>query len=1350
MFVILGTIQSQTYFGSQNIIVSGGATYSASSIFSVDIDGDGDMDILGAFMWDNKIAWYENIDGNGTFGEQQVITTSAFFASCVYSVDLDGDGDMDVLSASSLSKRIEWYENTDGKGTFGAQQVITSSADGASCVYSADIDGDGDMDVLSSSSDDGKIAWYENTDGNGTFGAQQVISTAADGAACVYSVDIDGDGDMDVLSASSIDDKIAWYENTDGSGTFGTQQVITTVADNAKSVYSVDLDGDGDMDVLSASYSDDKIAWYENTDGNGTFGAQQIISTATEGAICVYSSDLDGDGDMDILSASHNDNKIAWYENTDGNGTFGVQQVITTAAEKARSVYSADIDNDGDLDILSASFEDSKIAWYKNTDGSGTFGAQQVISFAADNPLSIYSVDLDGDGDLDVLSASSTDSRIAWYENTDGKGSFGVLQTIAINSSGNATAVYATDLDGDGDIDVISASSYEIAWYENIDGNGTFGSEQVITTNVDGGNFVYAADLDGDGDMDVLSSSENDDKIAWYENTDGNGTFGIQQVISDTANFAVSVYAIDMDGDGDMDVVSASKWDDKIAWYENVDGNGTFGNEKNITTIADGVRSIYPVDLDGDGDWDILSASSDDQNIAWYENTDGNGNFGEQVIISEHNYYAAHVYSADFDGDGDMDVLSGSWTSSKMYWYENTDGNGTLGGQQVVSSDFGGISCICSKDIDGDGDMDILASSRSRDEIVWFENLTLEIITQPQSQIICPGGTAVFSVETNGEEFYKWQSNSGGGFSDLVDNTVYSGTSTDSLTVNNVTTGMDGTIYRCLLNGHYTYSDQATLTVGDVTSPEVTCIGNQVVDADETHFYTVNGDEFWIDSYSDNCIGVPDFTNDFNNTTDLAGAKLPEGTTTIVWTATDNYGNEGYCSFDVTVNEYICPNSYSFTENDTICEGETYVWQGNNYTEAGTYTAEYTTVTGCDSIYTLNLSVLALPQQVVVLQNPSNGILTDGNLGTISLATSVLGVKYWVTMNGALYTSEVAGTGNSLELGNNFIAGTFEVWSRNEDSCKVLQDSVSFTEGNSNNKITVNVSFGTPATNFPENEVIVKLYKTTEDISGNQVIIHVAEQTIGANGQTSFEDLDVGNYYLGSFILHPDNYNVAEHVFYNTALVYEDAISISMAEETQFLANIHHPQLALQNGSNNARGIVGELDDAKTLSPLSDMIVILRNEDLNEIINVAVTDSNGEYLFENIPEYTDIKMYVTSFEHQNWIPYSTTTAINENIIVDFVVNGDSVYPSNYVGLIESDFENIFNMYPNPTNGIINLEFADNNIQKIIISDITGKYLIKKTEIQQSEQIDLSSFESGIYIMTIQTDNEIFTTKIIRE
>ncbi len=352
-----------------------------------------------------------------TFSDQIDITTDANIARCVYSADLDGDGDIDVLSASLGDDKVAWYENTDGLGTFGPQQIISTDVSWATAVTSADLDGDGDYDVISGSYWEGEIHWYENTDGLGNFGEQQVITSGASGATFVFSADLDGDGDNDVLSASAWDSEIAWYANSDGLGDFGVQQIITTNAGWANSVFSADLDGDGDMDVLSASESDNKIAWYDNTNGLGSFGGQQIISTDAQSAYSVFSIDLDGDGDNDVISGSYADDKVAWYENTDGLGDFGEEQIITTDADGAMSVCGVDMDLDGDYDVLSASYNDGGIAWFENTDGLGSFGDMQLIDIGGLWVRSVRGADLDGDGDYDVLTASEPDDKIAWYRN---------------------------------------------------------------------------------------------------------------------------------------------------------------------------------------------------------------------------------------------------------------------------------------------------------------------------------------------------------------------------------------------------------------------------------------------------------------------------------------------------------------------------------------------------------------------------------------------------------------------------------------------------------------------------------------------------------------------------------------------------------------------------------------------------------------------------------------------------------------------------------------------------------------------------------------------------------------------
>jgi len=310
---------------------------------------------------------------------------------------------------------------------------------------------------------------------------------------------------MDVLSASYEDDKIAWYENN-GNESF-TAHTITTSADGVYSVFACDVDGDGDMDVLSASYEDDKIAWYEN-DGSESFTAHNF-TTSADGAFSVFATDVDGDGDMDVLSASQNDDKIAWYEN-DGSQNFAAHN-ITTSADSAQSVFASDVDGDGDMDVLSASEDDYKITWYENN-GSESFTAH-TITTSAYGASSVFATDVDGDGDMDVLSASAYDDKIAWYEN-NGSETF-TAHTITTSADGTRS-VFACDIDGDGDIDVLSASADDtIAWYEN-DGSQNF-TTRAITTSADNAKSVFSCDVDGDGDMDVLSASESDDKIAWYE-----------------------------------------------------------------------------------------------------------------------------------------------------------------------------------------------------------------------------------------------------------------------------------------------------------------------------------------------------------------------------------------------------------------------------------------------------------------------------------------------------------------------------------------------------------------------------------------------------------------------------------------------------------------------------------------------------------------------------------------------------------------------------------------------------------------------------------------------------------------
>jgi hypothetical protein len=184
---------------------------------------------------------------------------------------------------------------TTASGVFGARENVNNTADNPHDVYVADIDSDGDLDLLSASRDDKQFAWYEN-DGNQEY-VQHTISERTD-AFAVYAADMDGDGDLDVLGASFLDNQIAWFEN-DGSQNF-TAHTISDVISFASDVLATDLDGDGDTDVLGVAFNGGEVVWYEN-DGNQNFVAHSI---GVHGTREIDVADVDGDGDLDVLIAS--------------------------------------------------------------------------------------------------------------------------------------------------------------------------------------------------------------------------------------------------------------------------------------------------------------------------------------------------------------------------------------------------------------------------------------------------------------------------------------------------------------------------------------------------------------------------------------------------------------------------------------------------------------------------------------------------------------------------------------------------------------------------------------------------------------------------------------------------------------------------------------------------------------------------------------------------------------------------------------------------------------------------------------------------------------------------------------
>jgi len=344
-----------------------------------DIDGDGDIDIISCNFWNYQITLHKN-DGNTnpSFTSTNIGETSvASKPHTLFVADIDGDGDLDLIEGDSgdgFSQPwfIRVHSNLNGDGSSWSKDIINNglrdeTLTGQSSVFVADMDNDGDMDIIGSGWDNNRIAWYENN-GAGSFSKGESITNSADQVRSIVAADMDNDGDMDIISAH--EDIIAWYENDGNANPTWTKIIIAGTFDTAQAVYAADMDNDGDIDIIAVKHNG--IVWFEN-DGNAdpTFtaanvatsgpGADQYDMFGGYGPIAISVADINNDGHMDILSAK------SWYINDGNANPSWTAAQFRTGTNDIRSISAADMDGDGDMDILATSYDDDKISWYENS-----------------------------------------------------------------------------------------------------------------------------------------------------------------------------------------------------------------------------------------------------------------------------------------------------------------------------------------------------------------------------------------------------------------------------------------------------------------------------------------------------------------------------------------------------------------------------------------------------------------------------------------------------------------------------------------------------------------------------------------------------------------------------------------------------------------------------------------------------------------------------------------------------------------------------------------------------------------------------------------------------------------------
>ena len=298
----------------------------------------------------------------------------------------------------------------------------------------------------------------------------------------VHTDDIDADGDMDVLSISSISDRITWWENLDGLGASWEEHTIDEDLDSPRDVKSGDIDGNGHIDVVSCSNSDEYIAWWENLDGSGTVWTKHILNDSLIEPRCLYAGYMNGDDHLDILGYGSNVmpamDELSWWENLDGSGTtWEKHNVMVDLDYNITDLCLVDLNNDGYQDILAVSTSEDLIVWWENLDGSGLLWTEHRID-EVNSWSSVRSVDINDDGFMDVITASWLDDRVTWWENQDVTGTSWIEHPVGMIS--HPEALYCEDIDGNGSTDIVSGGSYKLIWW---DVNGDYYSNGALQSS---------------------------------------------------------------------------------------------------------------------------------------------------------------------------------------------------------------------------------------------------------------------------------------------------------------------------------------------------------------------------------------------------------------------------------------------------------------------------------------------------------------------------------------------------------------------------------------------------------------------------------------------------------------------------------------------------------------------------------------------------------------------------------------------------------------------------------------------------------------------------------------------------
>lgn len=352
---------------------------------------------------------------------------------------------------------------------------------------------------------------------------EELIADGFGYAFAVAAADLDGDGDADLTSCDTDKGNFYWFQNN-GQGLFRKHDIRLNEPGWFERHAIGDISGDGRPDIAVVKNLDGHLVWFENGGRPEVSDSwkRHVISTDIRRAYDVVLVDLNGDGRLDAAASAWVGNHFAWFENPGSTAADEEWQkrLIDENVNTSRNIRVSDFNRDGRADLLCTAHAAPLTAWYEQPeDPAASHWIRHVVDDSSPGPTHGHPIDLDADGDQDILMAlgfstapgAAASHQVVWYENDGEPGRGLVWRKHVIGPLNDAFEAFAGDLDGDGDLDAAATAwgdPGQVVWFENPGEPRQTWQKHVLKAAWRRANQVIIFDADGDSRPDIAATAE--------------------------------------------------------------------------------------------------------------------------------------------------------------------------------------------------------------------------------------------------------------------------------------------------------------------------------------------------------------------------------------------------------------------------------------------------------------------------------------------------------------------------------------------------------------------------------------------------------------------------------------------------------------------------------------------------------------------------------------------------------------------------------------------------------------------------------------------------------------------------